>query len=80
MSEYALLAIPHAWSKSQNPVWFTDLDTLGVDENSLKFEPMPHENAAGKPTSNANLLADLKRQVGLLFNVPGSVVEIIIRL
>jgi len=81
MSEYALVTKPHAWSKSQNPVWFIDLDTLGIDESELAFEPMPHENATSeKPIANDDVLADLKRQVGLLYNVPGSAVEIIIRL
>jgi hypothetical protein len=57
------------------------LETLGIEETSLKFEPMPHEDAAsGEFVSKDNVLADMKRQIGLLFNVPGSAVEISIRL
>ena len=83
ISEYALVAVADSWSKSQNPVWFTNLETLGIEETSLKFEPMPHEHgdaASGELVSKDNVLADMKRQIGLLFNVPGSAVEISIRL
>jgi hypothetical protein len=83
ISEYALVDVADSWSKSQNPVWFTNLETLGIEETSLKFEPMPHEHgdaASGELVSKDNVLADMKRQIGLLFNVPGSAIEISIRL
>jgi hypothetical protein len=81
ISEYALVSVSSAWSKSQNPVWYTDLDKLRIEENALNFQPMPHESTASSdPVSNDNILADIKRQVRLLFNVPRSTVEIIIRL
>ena len=80
ISEYALVTTPSVWSKSQNPVWFTDLETLGIEENSLNFKPIPHEEAAAsdEPVSSDNVLAEIKRHVGRLF--PGSAVEIVIRL
>jgi hypothetical protein len=57
------------------------LETLGIEENSLHFKPILHKEAAtGEPVSSDNVLADIKRQVGRVFNVPGSAVEIVIRL
>lgn len=81
ISEYALVTTRNLWSKSQNPVWYTDLETLGIEENSLHFRPISHEEAtSGEPVSSDNVIADIKRQVGRVFNVPGSAVEIVIRL
>jgi len=81
IAEYALVDVADSWSKSQNPVWFTNLETLRIEETSLKFEPMPHgDDASGELVSKDSVLADMKRQIGLLFNVSGSAVEISIRL
>jgi hypothetical protein len=81
ISEYARVNTKRLWSKSQNPVWYTELEKLGIDEDTLNFAPMPHQDAkSGEPVSNDNILVDIKRQVGMLYNVPGSAVEIVIRL
>ncbi len=34
---YAEVRIPGVWGKSRNPVWFTSLETLGIDLNNLNF-------------------------------------------
>ncbi len=69
------------WSKSQNPVWYTDLATLGIDEKELEFRPMPHTGAKqAKSVNKDHVLADIKRQIGQLYNVPRSAVEVTIRL
>jgi hypothetical protein len=81
IEEYALITVPNAWSKSQNPVWYTDLATLGIDERQLQFQPMPHDTVAPvEPAERDHVLANMKREIGLLFNVPVSAVEITIRL
>jgi hypothetical protein len=43
ISEYAEVAVSNAWGKSQNPVWFTDLETLGIKEDELQFKPVDEE-------------------------------------
>ncbi len=81
-SAYALAEVPNAWGKSQNPVWYTDLTTLGISEDELKFQPMPHQPAsddAPPQQDRALAIADMKREVGRLFGVPASAVEIAIR-
>ena len=34
---YAEVNIPDVWGKSRNPVWFTNLETLGIDLSELSF-------------------------------------------
>ncbi len=82
IDSYAPLNASNAcWSKSQNPVWYTDLATLGIDENKLEFQPMLHVGAKQAESVNKDhVLADIKRQIGQLYNVPGSAVEVTIRL
>jgi hypothetical protein len=83
ISQYALIAVPDAWSKSQNPVWYTDLKELGINENELQFQPVPQ--AAATPETPAfvdkdEAVAEAKRTLGRLFNVPATAVDISIRL
>jgi hypothetical protein len=81
ISEYALVTVPNSWSKSQNPVWYTSLEDLHIKENSLKFELVPHQDTVSAEVINKDkIVADMKRQIGQLFNVPGSAVELSIRL
>jgi hypothetical protein len=83
IGDYALVNVKKAWSRSQNPVWFTDLDTMGITENDLHFQSIPQPEAEpGKLASKDKdaVLADMKRQIARLFNVPGSAVDISIRL
>jgi hypothetical protein len=83
IGEYAPIAVSDAWSKSQNPVWFTDLATLGIDEQELQFQPVISATVAQKTPildNNDNALAEMKRAIGLRHNVPASAVDITIRL
>ena len=81
LEEFCRGAYKNVWSKSQNPVWYTDLDTTGIKEKDLHFQSMPQPKAEpGKLASKDDVLADMKRQIGRLFNVPGSAVDISIRL
>jgi hypothetical protein len=83
VGEYALVNVKKARSKSKspNPVWYTDLDTIGIKEKDLHFKSIPQpEGEPGKLASKDAVLADMKRQIGRLFNVPGSAVDISIRL
>lgn len=41
-SEYAVIKSGHdAWGASQNPVWYTSTEELGIDLNKLEWQPMP---------------------------------------
>jgi hypothetical protein len=84
ISEYALITLPDAWSGSQNPVWFTDLANLGINEHELQFQPVPCAASAAPETpilhNNDNALAEMRRAIAARFNVPASAVDITIRL
>jgi len=41
ISEYAELDIPDMWNGARNPVSYTSLAELDIDEKSLKFKAMP---------------------------------------
>jgi hypothetical protein len=81
LAAYALTEIPKAWSKSQNPVWYTDLATLGIDENELQFKPMlaVDSELPEAPDKDASL-AEIKQKIAALFGVRPSSVEIAIRM
>jgi hypothetical protein len=82
ISEYALVTVPGVWSKSQNPVWYTDMATLGIDEHALQFQVLPHvSDESEKSAPNRDrAVSDMKRTIAGLFNVPTSAVDIAIRL
>jgi hypothetical protein len=82
ISEYTPVSVPNAWSKSQNPVWYTDLAEFGINENELQFQLVPHIAAAPEsPTVDRDqLVAEAKRTIGRLFSVPINAVDISIRL
>jgi len=82
LKDYAQVNVKNVWSKSQNPVWYTNLETLGIDENEIEFAPISHVATAQRETaaSENNALAEIKRDLAKLFNVPASAVEITIRL
>jgi hypothetical protein len=48
-----------------------DLDTIGIKENDVHFQsiPQPKLNPVSLASKDA-MLADMKRQIGRLFNVP----------
>jgi hypothetical protein len=92
-SEYAIVERKHdAWGKSQNPVWYTSLEALGVDTTKLKFKPMPppqdRESQLGShndmgesiaPSSTADILAEAKKSLAQRLRLPVSNVEITIK-
>lgn len=49
-SDYAVIEGNHdAWGDSQNPVWYTTLEKLGVDLADLQFQPMPEPQEQLRP-------------------------------
>lgn len=90
-SEYARISIPDAWPGNQNPVFYTDLETLGIDPGSLQFHPMPrpheaevpayeeHEDdAAGQNDVLPLSVAEAKAGLALKYDVDPSNIKIII--
>jgi hypothetical protein len=89
-SEYAKLDMPDVWVKGdRNPVKYTTLEELGVDPSQLTWEAMPEPGVVpymsmvaddGRPAEDKPLtMAEAKRGLALMFNVPPSAIEITIR-
>jgi len=79
---YAEVDIPNVWGKSRNPVWFTDLPTLGIDPSHLEFMDIETGNEiAAKPTPPVEGLsfADARRGLAAHYGVSPNNIEITIR-
>lgn len=48
-SEYAEVDVANAWPGYRNPVFYTDLESLGIDINALLFQSMPGQAPEIKP-------------------------------
>jgi hypothetical protein len=88
ISEWAKVTVRNAWkTNSSNPVWYTDFETLGIEEDQLKFQPLPRplvSNERGLQDMPPSLvqprsLTEVKREIARLYGVPENAVEIIIR-
>ncbi len=85
MSAYALINVPGAWGKTRNPVWYTTLEELGIDLESLHFEPMsappdqPEPEPETGPGSLALSIAEAKEALAAFYGVPASSVTITIQ-
>jgi hypothetical protein len=88
ISEFARIKLPNAWDGGRNPVRYTSLATMGIDVDTLTFEPIPE---AAQPTPSRNqaaqfsattaplTIAEAKRQLATAFGVKVEAVEITIR-
>jgi hypothetical protein len=90
ISEYAEIEMPEVWDGSQNPVRYTTLQSLGIDPETLDFQPMPEppqtlREASAMPdmTSIADVrplsIADAKQGLAAHFGVGPDAIEITIR-
>jgi hypothetical protein len=80
---YAEVSIPNAWGKSRNPVWFTNLETLGIDLQSLNFiDVKTGEKAEMAIVSLAPIdglsFAEARRGLAARYGVPPNSIEITI--
>ncbi|WP_306260163.1 hypothetical protein [Pararhizobium sp. IMCC21322] len=81
ISEYAEVNIADAWGKSQNPVWFTDFETLGVDVSKLKFRSVPpRQLSATKATDKSAIVGKYRERIAELYQVSVRQIEIAIKL
>ena len=77
-SQFARVNVPEVWKKGdRNPVRYAAMAELGIDPESLHWEPMP----TNRPSSAARALtiAEAKAGLGIHFGVPPESVEITIR-
>lgn len=90
ISEYALVNIPDVWKAWRNPVRYMSLDELGIDVNSLQFEPIQKQNGEAGCVAGSSLpttlatpgmmtIAEAKKALALTFGVSPDAVEITIR-
>ena len=82
---YAEINTPDVWGKSRNPVWFTDLDTLGIDLDSIEFVEIETGNPVEvpkppKPTLEGGLsFAEARKGLAARYGVSANSIDIIIR-
>ena len=80
-SEYARIDRPNSWPGNRNPVFYGSLEDLGIDVDSLDFQPMPAVDPAARATARQTPLTidQAKAGLALQFGVPVSNIEIVIR-
>ena len=77
-SEYAVIDIPNAWPGNRNPVYYAELESLGIDINRLEFRPMPTSSQEESPLKPLSL-AEAKAGLALTFGVDVGAIEIVVR-
>ena len=76
-SEYAEVDIPEAWPGYRNPVWYTDLEGIGIELDTLRFKPMPKFSSS---TEEEQLtIPEAKRRLAKTFGVSPEAIEITVR-
>ena len=90
-SEFARVSVPDVWKGDRNPVKYSRADELGIDFSLLTWEPMPEaedapaavemdfETKGAKREVGALTMAEAKKGLALMFNVPPEAIEITIR-
>jgi hypothetical protein len=89
-SEYADVAVPHAWKGWRNPVKYTTLEELGIDATALEFKPMPKSDGVvgtltpqpatrSAPDQLSLTIAQAKRALARQYEVSPEAIEITIR-
>ena len=82
-SEYAEIDVPDAWAGFRNPIFYSDLESLGIDVSTLKFEPMPEQEPGDEAVMEMDIypltLAEAKVGLALTFGVKPLDIEITVR-
>lgn len=82
---YAEVDVPAAWGKSRNPVWFTTLDELGINLDSIEFTSLADgkcvqpSGMTAPGSENGLTFAEARRGLAARYGVTPHNVEIIIR-
>lgn len=80
---YAEIDIPNAWGKSRNPVWFTNLEAIGIDLNDLEFvevgtgEKIENTHPSSAPIEGLSF-AEARRGLAARYGVSPNSIEITI--
>jgi len=85
-AEFARVSVPDVWPGNQNPVTYASLSKLGIDLDSLAFEPVSQRTellvpASSSPSSNGAPLpiSAAKPRLAAYYGVPIEAIEIVIR-
>jgi hypothetical protein len=84
-SQFALLRKPNVWNGHRNPVAYTSLHELGIDPDTLKFEPVPPASVAPSVPSpvvqfsTPLTIAQAKEALATTYGVSPQAIEITIR-
>ncbi len=87
LSEVARVSLPDVWREWRNPVRYTTLEDLGIDPETLPFEPLaaverPATAASARadaPGGGSLTIAQAKEGLAKTFGVSVDAIEIIIR-
>jgi hypothetical protein len=85
ISDYAKIKVPDIWVFGRNPIHYTDVTDLGIDPETIKFEPLqepsrpssiaPFDSKRTKPLT----IAEAKQGLAVAFGVSVEKIEITIR-
>lgn len=80
-SAFAEIDLANKWPGFRNPVFYGDLEDLGIDATTLNFQPMPIQEPAASATYTPRPLTidQAKAGLSLSFGVAPSDIEIVIR-
>ena len=80
-SEYAEIDIADKWPGNRNPVFYGDLEEMGIDVTALDFQPMPIQELVAPPADKPQPLTIVQAKAGLAlcFGVLPADIEIVIR-
>jgi hypothetical protein len=86
-TEFARVSFPNVWKGRRNPVAYTTLNALGIDVDSLAFEPASKPIALQLGAASSSIPPSLgplpisaaKPRLAAYYNVPVDAIEIIIR-
>jgi hypothetical protein len=80
-SEYAEIDIADKWPGNRNPVFYGDLDDIGIDSAALSFQPMPVQEPVEPVAAKSQPLTIAQAKAGLAvsFGVTPADIEIVIR-
>jgi hypothetical protein len=86
-AEYARIDVPRAWQGWRNPVRYTTLEDIGINPDTLTFEPLPEASprpaaqpaTTGREDGRPLTISEAKRGLAKAFGVSEDAIEITVR-